>query len=53
MLVFAALRSGSLDHRRVDEEELHVGANALHRAASRERYTSGGLVFYPSGVKEA
>src|SRR5829696_478495 len=42
MLVFAALWSGSLDSRRADEEELHVGADALHRATGRERYISGG-----------
>jgi hypothetical protein len=41
-LVFPALRSGSLDSRRADEEELHSGADAAHGAAGRERNTSGG-----------
>jgi hypothetical protein len=42
MLVFAALRSGSLDSRRTDEEELHTRADAAHGAASGERNTGGG-----------
>jgi|GEM_PF-5909223 len=42
MLVFPALQTRFLDHTRSDEEELYVGANALHGAAGRERYTGGG-----------
>jgi len=34
MLVFPALRSGSLDSRRQDEEELHTRADAAHSAAA-------------------
>jgi len=41
MLVFAALRSGSLDSRRQDEEELHTRADATHGAASGEWNTGG------------
>lgn len=37
MLAFPALRSGSLDHRRADEEELHTRADAAHRVACGER----------------
>ena len=32
MLVFPALRSGSLDHRRADEEELHEDCSSAHES---------------------
>jgi hypothetical protein len=41
MLAFPALRSGSLEHRRADEEELHSRADAAHGAASGERNPGG------------
>src|SRR5688500_9748582 len=51
MLVFPALRSGSLDSRRADEEELHSGA-MLHTVRQAESGTPVAEVCRKLGITE-